>query len=82
MVISETGQLNGEVYADKVVVNGLFEGVCHAASVEILAKGRMSGTIYSDNLSIEPGGKFNGQTYAAPEQQVVELPELKKVAEA
>ncbi|MEZ8825474.1 polymer-forming cytoskeletal protein [Vibrio amylolyticus] len=73
LTISETGIVSGEVYAERVLVNGKFEGTCHAETIEILARGSVVGTIYSDNLSIQSGGKFTGVTHATPEQQVVEL---------
>lgn len=56
--------MNGEIRADRVVINGEFEGTCYANVIEILSHGRVSGAIYSDNLSIEQGGKFYGATYA------------------
>jgi len=73
LIISETGSVKGEVFADKVIVNGVVDGVCHANVIEILGKGCVTGTIYSDALSIEPGGKFMGNTQSAPAEQVVEL---------
>ncbi|MCK6264329.1 polymer-forming cytoskeletal protein [Vibrio sp. ZSDE26] len=82
LTISETGIVSGEVYAERVLVNGKFEGTCHAETIEILSRGSVVGTIYSDNLSIQPGGKFTGVTHATPEQQVVELSDAKKMAES
>ncbi|WP_084193202.1 bactofilin family protein [Vibrio aerogenes] len=86
LVISETGFIKGEVHADRVIINGEFEGTCYADNIEILSCGRVSGTIYSDNLSIERGGKFNGVTHAAQthknEQQVVDLSDAKIAADA
>ncbi len=52
----------GEITTERLIVNGNFEGICHATYLEILSCGRVSGTVYSDNLSIEPGGKFMGIT--------------------
>ena len=65
LVVSESGQVKGDIFASKVVINGIFEGNCSADKIEILAKGRVSGTIYTDDLSIEQGGKFNGVTHPA-----------------
>ncbi|MCL9781761.1 polymer-forming cytoskeletal protein [Vibrio sp. S4M6] len=73
LVISETGMVSGEIFADRVLVNGRFEGKCYAASIEILSKGKVSGTLYTDDLSIEQGGKFLGETLASPDKQVVDL---------
>lgn len=73
LVVSESGQVKGDIFASKVVINGIFEGTCSADKIEVLAKGRVSGTIYTDDLSIEQGGKFNGVTHPAkPKEQPVE----------
>ncbi|WP_084035583.1 bactofilin family protein [Marinomonas ushuaiensis] len=60
--ISESGYVVGEITTDRLIINGEFEGTCRAAHIEILSHGSVSGTIYSDNLSIETGGKFTGIT--------------------
>ncbi len=73
LVVSESGQVKGDIFAAKVVINGIFEGTCCADKVEVLSKGRISGTIYTDDLSIEQGGKFNGVTNSAkPKEKLVE----------
>ncbi|MDE1330039.1 polymer-forming cytoskeletal family protein [Vibrio sp. 1180_3] len=82
IVISETGIVSGELFAEHLIINGEFEGTCHATKIEILSKGSVTGSIYSDDLSIEHGGRFNGVTYPAPEKQVVELKDVKLAAEA
>ncbi|MCQ1057829.1 polymer-forming cytoskeletal protein [Photobacterium sp. ZSDE20] len=73
LVVSRTGRIKGEVWADKIIVNGQVEGICHANSIEILDKGVVSGSIYCDNLSIDRGGKFFGTTFPAETQHVVEF---------
>jgi cytoskeletal protein CcmA (bactofilin family) len=60
--ISTSGNVQGEITTERLIINGNFEGICHANYIEILSCGRVSGTVYSDNLSIEPGGKFMGIT--------------------
>ena len=77
VIISESGLIKGEVFAERVIVNGIFEGTCHAGVIEILSNGYIKGTIYSDNLSIESGGRFHGVTHASEqslsEQQVMAI---------
>ena len=85
LVISESGVVSGEIFAQHVIVNGEFEGTCHADKIEILNKGQVTGTLYSDDLSIEQGGRFNGVTYPASGENVAQLAqitELKEVKEA
>ncbi len=60
--ISTSGNVQGEITTERLIINGSFEGICHATYIEILSCGRVSGTVFSDNLSIEPGGKFMGIT--------------------
>ncbi|MGF1692482.1 bactofilin family protein [Photobacterium kagoshimensis] len=73
LIVSDSGRLNGEIYADKIIVNGLIEGTCYANAIEILDKGKVTGTIYCDDLSIERGGSFLGSTYPAEKEQVITL---------
>lgn len=73
VVVSCSGRLKGEVWADRIVVNGQVEGSCHANVIEILNQGIVKGDIYCDNLSIEQGGKFLGTTHPGESQQVVML---------
>ncbi|MFC3023611.1 polymer-forming cytoskeletal protein [Vibrio zhugei] len=77
LVISESGSIKGDVYAEHFIVNGRFNGICYADKVEILSKGDVEGTIYSDDLSIEAGGRFKGVTASAPEKPVVDLCDIK-----
>ncbi|GAM61051.1 hypothetical protein JCM19232_3993 [Vibrio ishigakensis] len=81
LIISQSGRVVGDIYAGKVIVNGIIEGTCHANSVEILENGRVQGTIFTDDLSIERGGKFNGDIKDAKKEQVVELADKETKAE-
>lgn len=60
VVIGKNGNLKGELKADKIVVNGYFEGELEAESLEILTGGVVNGNIVVKELSIENGGRFNG----------------------
>ncbi|EAL5963052.1 polymer-forming cytoskeletal protein [Campylobacter jejuni] len=60
VVIGKNGNLKGELQADKIVVNGYFEGQLEANSLEILAGGVVNGDISTQKISIENGGRFNG----------------------
>jgi cytoskeletal protein CcmA (bactofilin family) len=73
MVVAESGRVKGEVYAKQLIVNGILEGDCHAEQIQILANGRVKGKVWSNHLSIEPGGKFFGETAELPEKEVVTL---------
>ncbi|MBU1310710.1 MAG: polymer-forming cytoskeletal protein [Gammaproteobacteria bacterium] len=83
LVISASGRIKGEVTADKIIINGLYDGECYANSVEILPQGKAHGTIHCDDLSIERGGSFLGKTLPTSNEDVVSLPknEQKKNAQ-
>lgn len=69
VIISSSGQMKGEISANKVIINGLFEGRIVAQSIEILTAGKAQGIMQTDNLCIERGGCFVGETLPAPTQQ-------------
>lgn len=62
VVIGRNGILKGQLNADKVVVNGIFEGELDATSLEILAGGLVNGNISVRQIAIENEGKFNGNS--------------------
>jgi cytoskeletal protein CcmA (bactofilin family) len=54
------GAVEGEIHAEKVVVDGKVTGTCASATVEINANGLIDGTIESDDFSINKSGRFYG----------------------
>ncbi|WP_297193819.1 polymer-forming cytoskeletal protein [uncultured Campylobacter sp.] len=62
VIIGKTGTLKGQLNAEKVVVNGIFEGELSADSLEILAGGLVNGNISINQIAIENGGKFIGNS--------------------
>ncbi|MFV0449988.1 MAG: polymer-forming cytoskeletal protein [Vibrio sp.] len=86
LIVSESGRTSGEIFAKHLVINGEFVGTCHAEKIEILSRGKVSGTIYSDDLSIEQGGRFNGVTHPGENntdnKSVVELADKVKEVKA
>lgn len=69
VIISSTGQVTGQIHADKIIINGVFEGQISANIIEILPQGKAQGVVYTDNLCIERGGVFFGETHAAQSSQ-------------
>lgn len=72
VVIGKRGILKGELKADKIVVNGYFEGELEANSLEILSGGIVDGNIVIQELSVENGGKFNGSSKIKEEPKLIE----------
>lgn len=60
--IMQGGTVEGDVSAPHVIINGLLEGTCTSAEVEILESGRMQGIFKGGCLSICKGGNFVGQS--------------------
>ncbi|MCH5052053.1 bactofilin family protein [Pectobacterium aquaticum] len=61
--VEHTGQVNGEMKSQQIVINGRVEGRIAASVVAILAQGTVFGDIFTDELSIEKGGVFTGQSH-------------------
>ncbi|WP_245905423.1 bactofilin family protein [Photobacterium lipolyticum] len=78
LVISTKGRVKGEIIANHVVINGLHDGTCYANTIEILQEGKASGTIYCDDLSIERGGSFLGETHPTSKETVIAINSEKK----
>ncbi|MEQ4958838.1 bactofilin family protein [Enterobacter hormaechei] len=65
------GVVKGDIRAAHIVVNGLVTGRCYAAAVSLLGEGRIEGDVFTDELAIERGGIFIGQSGLPPEGEVV-----------
>ncbi len=62
VVIGQTGLVVGEIFANKLVVNGKFTGTVEAEVVEIMPLGRLDGKISSQELVVERKGILIGET--------------------
>jgi len=60
VTIGSDGLVKGEIISQKLLVSGQMEGNCDCESIEILAKGKITGDIISSNLVIESNGFFEG----------------------
>ena len=83
VILSETGEVKGEIQAKKILIGGKMDGNVRAQElVEIKSKGRVLGDIFTPKLAIIEGGEFNGKAemkkaeMKKEESKVVEL-ELK-----
>ncbi len=61
-MVGKTGVIKGDIFAQKVIISGKIIGNVEAKAIEILANGRLEGTITSDELVIERKGMFLGQS--------------------
>lgn len=73
VTISPTGSIEGELYADKAVVNGFFNGDIFARNVEILESGSIQGNVTSAEFTIQKGGLFLGSSKTVSGEEVSKL---------
>ncbi|AQQ58751.1 MAG: polymer-forming cytoskeletal protein [Helicobacter sp.] len=78
VMVGKTGIIIGDVFAQKVIVSGKITGNVEAKAIEILANGRLEGTITSDELVIEKKGMFLGQSKSNNNKDVKLLSDAQK----
>ena len=62
ITIGSSGYIGGEIDSEKVLISGKYNGDCRAKLVQILEGGLVEGTLYTEQLVIEPGGNFYGDS--------------------
>ena len=67
LTVSETGQVQGEIFAQDVIVRGAVRGSICAQKVVLCAGSRVEGDILQAVLVIESGAEFNGRCRHASE---------------
>ena len=78
ITIGTKGKVRGEIVAKSFVVNGEFEGTIESDTVEILSKGRIKGTLVYNELTVEKGGNFEGDSKRKNEIVEVNMAEVNK----
>ena len=61
IAIGLTGEVIGDIKANNLIVNGLFDGKIDCNVVQILENGKVIGDMKYNELIIEPNGKFEGR---------------------
>ncbi|EMW2203310.1 polymer-forming cytoskeletal protein [Enterobacter hormaechei] len=64
------GVVKGDIRAAHIIINGRVTGRCYADAVTLLEQGRMEGDVFTDELAIERGGVFVGQSCLPQPDQV------------
>jgi len=62
VTIGQSGRLEGEINARRVLISGQVNGRIDAERLEIVAGGVVEGNVVTVDLVIEPGGRFNGSS--------------------
>ena len=60
VLINETGKVSGHIRAEKVEIAGYFNGRIEAMHVNLLAGSLTDGTIYHNELTIDPNASIRG----------------------
>ncbi len=67
--ILKSGQVEGDIFASSIAVDGVLQGNCIGSDVSINANGTVIGRVQSDALSIDKKGRFHGQSL--PRDEIV-----------
>lgn len=62
VTIGKSGKVRGEIHTQHIVVQGTVEGSIDSERLEIMAAGRVLGSILSSELVIEAKGYFEGES--------------------
>jgi len=62
VTIGKGGKIKGSITANRLIVNGLFEGDANCDGVEVLAGGKFLGKVISKELMIEAKAEFEGES--------------------
>ncbi len=62
ITVGKNGKIKGEIYAKHLIVQGEVMGNISVEVVEIKPSGKISGTVESNELIIEPKGLFEGNS--------------------
>lgn len=80
--VMHAGQVEGELTAPDIIIDGLVKGICAANNLDILEHGELRGTSRCGSMSIKRGGIFTGQSEqvehqakAVAQQRVVSIKE-------
>lgn len=61
-MVGKNGVVNGDIFAQRVIIGGLSRGVVDSECIEILPNGKIEGTIICNELYIEKKGVFVGES--------------------
>ncbi len=79
LVVSETANVTGEIFADHIIINGTVNGPVHAhVLLELQPKARIQGDVYYTALEMHQGAIIDGQLRPGVEDE--DKPTLKLAA--
>jgi len=79
VTIGKSGKINGKINANRLIVNGLFEGEANCDGVEVLAGGKFLGKVVSKELMIEAKAEFEGESKIKRNNETISMIEPEKI---
>ncbi|WP_232772566.1 bactofilin family protein [Psychromonas sp. Urea-02u-13] len=73
VTIGKSGIFTGKLHSKIVSVSGKFNGECHSDSIAVKSTGVATGKLLSNDLVIDKGGVFNGQSSALADAIVTDI---------
>ena len=77
LIIGDTGEFNGEIYGNCIIISGKIIGNINAkARIEIKSPGKVYGNIKTPTLVLEEGSIFEGNCYMENKEEasLIKLP--------
>jgi len=68
LILSETGQVHGDLTLDTLVCHGSIQGDIEANTITAHKTAAIRGKISSGNLTVEPGASIEGEIYAVTDE--------------
>ena len=62
VTIGKTGFVKGDIVSDKLIISGEFTGNIDSDIVDVLPSGKLYGKVLANELVIERGGFFEGES--------------------
>lgn len=62
VLVGKNGIVNGDIFAERVIIGGISKGTIDSEFIEILPNGRIEGTIICNELYVEKKGIFIGES--------------------
>ncbi len=79
MTIGEDAKVDGQINANTITIGGKVSGIVRAKENLILdSKSNLKGDIYTKNLVIEEGAKFDGKSKTGDSKDIWEIQETTK----
>ena len=79
VTIGKGGKVNGQITANRLIVNGFFEGEADCDGVEVLAGGKFLGKVVSKELMIEVKAAFEGESKIKKDNETITMAKPKKI---